>query len=539
MLCAVRSWLALVCAVTAAVALQEPARGAASPWSDHGTVAVRLVAGAPAGEELRLGLHFRLAPGWHVYWKHPGDAGASPEVAVAPETGSAVRAPRLLFPAPTRFRLPGGLEALGYEGEVVYPLRVAGPAPARLSVAVDYVACAIECIPYHDELELASPAVPSRDAEEALLRTWEERLPLSPVAARVTPAATYEIEPEPTLELTLAGLPAAASAPELFLEPSPGASFGAAETRVEGTTVSFRVPVRADVADQPPNALRVAWTVTGLPTTAGPRAVAAVAEVAARGPGARAVRPLDSPPGPTAPPRGWFSALLLGVLLAFNPAGLAVLLLPLVRPVASSDPASSHALWRLPALAALGMAVALAALGLAGRTGGIAAPLAEPALLAALALPPLALALALWLAPPSRLPATALASGAAFLALPWLPLGGWTAMPPMATAGALAVGFMVPFAVVSSLPVRARIASPVAPRTLGFVAAGALVWSALRLGAILPTAEVAGVEIAWLAVALCVREASAASATRRVAWLLAALAAGATGVWLANTPAIL
>ena len=28
------------------------------------------------GTPFRIGLHVRLAPGWHTYWKNPGDAGA-------------------------------------------------------------------------------------------------------------------------------------------------------------------------------------------------------------------------------------------------------------------------------------------------------------------------------------------------------------------------------------------------------------------------------------------------------------------------------
>jgi len=544
MLGAVRSTLASACALVAAVAFQHAARATASPWSDHGTVAVRLVAGLPAGDEARLGLHFRLAPGWHVYWKHPGDAGAPPEVAVAAAAGVVAPAARLLFPAPTRFRLPGGLEALGYEGEVLYPLRLAGPAPPRLAVGVDYVACAVECIPYHDDLEVDLPAAPPADADEALLRAWEGRLPLTPAAARVTPTARYVIDPEPSLMLTLAGLPAGATRPELFLEPTPGASFGAAETTVEDGSARFRVPVRADVVSKPPDALRVAWTVTGLPSAEGPRAVAAVAELATGGTASSAAAAGIARAGGAgragASPRDWISALLLGALLALNPAGLAVLLLPLVRSVAPDDPAGQRARWRAPAFAALGMAAALAAIGLVGRTAGIAAPLAEPALLAALALPALALALALWLSPPSRLPAmTALAAGSALLALPWLPLAGWTATPPLATASALVVGFAVPSALASSLPGRARITSQDATRALGFLAAGALVWGAFRLGPILPTVQVAAVEISWLTIALCAREASTATGARRIAWLLAALAAGAGGVWLAGTPAIL
>ena len=44
---------------------------------------VRLIAARSAvgdAAELRLGLHFRLEPGWKIYWRSPGDAGLPPKI---------------------------------------------------------------------------------------------------------------------------------------------------------------------------------------------------------------------------------------------------------------------------------------------------------------------------------------------------------------------------------------------------------------------------------------------------------------------------
>ena len=33
-----------------------------------------------AGTPFRVGLHLHMAPGWHTYWRNPGDAGVAPEL---------------------------------------------------------------------------------------------------------------------------------------------------------------------------------------------------------------------------------------------------------------------------------------------------------------------------------------------------------------------------------------------------------------------------------------------------------------------------
>ena len=75
-----------------------------------------------------MGLHFTLAPGWHVYWKNSGDAGFPPVVPCS-SRAEILGKPELLWPAPQRFELPGDLVAFGYEDEVVYPCWRSPPAP--------------------------------------------------------------------------------------------------------------------------------------------------------------------------------------------------------------------------------------------------------------------------------------------------------------------------------------------------------------------------------------------------------------------------
>src|SRR5947209_20249497 len=74
--------LALVLCAAGAAA-QGAADPAASPWFETEQGKVRLIAAAPqlgAADTVRLGLEFRLAPGWDIYWRSPGDAGLPPQI---------------------------------------------------------------------------------------------------------------------------------------------------------------------------------------------------------------------------------------------------------------------------------------------------------------------------------------------------------------------------------------------------------------------------------------------------------------------------
>jgi thiol:disulfide interchange protein DsbD len=122
-----------------------------------------------SGDKLNdAGLYFKLEPGWHIYWKNPGDAGEAPRVQWTLPAG--ISAGPMQFPAPKRLPL-GPLMDFGYEGEVLFPLklRVADGVKAGavvLHAKVDWLVCQNSCIPGKAELEVRRnlteglPAIP-------------------------------------------------------------------------------------------------------------------------------------------------------------------------------------------------------------------------------------------------------------------------------------------------------------------------------------------------------------------------------------------
>jgi DsbC/DsbD-like thiol-disulfide interchange protein len=283
------AWLALAACWLGSA---RPAAAAASPWVSNPQSQVRLISGdlvAPRQGELRLGIHFRLAPGWHVYWKNSGDAGFAPAVSWKDVPGLAP--PELLWPAPHRYELPGGLEAFGYSDEVIYPVRAAittiarVPAggrrgPLRLGANVDYLVCKVDCVPYRYDLVLDQPLGERAEADPQtaplLDRWWREvpqaagRLP-GPAAAPAFASraqmtlARAAAPDELRLELRLRGVTAAPGGADLFFETHPALELGRPRVRSVDGGLLFEVPARRKDASAPlPATTEIVWTATGL-----------------------------------------------------------------------------------------------------------------------------------------------------------------------------------------------------------------------------------------------------------------------------------
>jgi thiol:disulfide interchange protein DsbD len=110
-----------------------------------------------SGDKLNdAGLYFKLEPGWHVYWKNPGDAGLPPRISWTLPAG--VSAGPIQFPAPKHLPL-GPLMDFGYESEVLFPLKLhvadsVKPGPVTLNAKVNWLVCQASCIPGKAELEV-------------------------------------------------------------------------------------------------------------------------------------------------------------------------------------------------------------------------------------------------------------------------------------------------------------------------------------------------------------------------------------------------
>ena len=115
------------------------------------------------------GLYFKLEPGWHVYWKNPGDAGLPPNIHWTLPEG--VTAGPLQFTAPKRLPL-GPLMDYGYDNEVLYPFRLelaksVKPGIAVLHAKVDWLVCRSSCIPDKADLEITQKILAKAPAVEA------------------------------------------------------------------------------------------------------------------------------------------------------------------------------------------------------------------------------------------------------------------------------------------------------------------------------------------------------------------------------------
>jgi len=151
----------LIGVVSAHMAAAEPA---ASNWVTTEQGRIRLVSAVSATGDsgsVQLGLEFELQPDWKIYWRSPGDAGYPPAV---DWKGSDNLADTVIsWPAPHRFSI-SGLETMGYKGQVILPLvaRINDPnQPLILRAAVDYLTCAVVCVPQHADLSLSLPNGPA------------------------------------------------------------------------------------------------------------------------------------------------------------------------------------------------------------------------------------------------------------------------------------------------------------------------------------------------------------------------------------------
>lgn len=144
---------------------------------------LRLIRGTVANGVARLGLEIAMKPGWHTYWRYPGDSGVPPEITLAPsETAHGLT---IAYPAPQRFGAPGD-ETIGYDGDVVLPLSVALSAPSQpthLAISARLGICHDICLPVDETLTVPIDPTTIAAADDLALLTAAEASVPKPVAA--------------------------------------------------------------------------------------------------------------------------------------------------------------------------------------------------------------------------------------------------------------------------------------------------------------------------------------------------------------------
>jgi DsbC/DsbD-like thiol-disulfide interchange protein len=215
---------------------------------------MRLIAGTNKADAaiLTAGVELKLGPGWHTYWRYPGDAGVPPRFDFSGSQN--VAAVTVRYPAPQAIVDETGT-ALGYERHVVFPLQITPKKPGhpvKLHLILDYAICEKLCVPAKGEATLSLAAGQSSQAK--LLAAAEARVP------KLTDASTLGLVARrgKSGADVLVDIAAANDTPvQLF---------------VEGPTAEWALPVPKPVGGAPAGKQRFSFTLDGLPPGVKPQA---------------------------------------------------------------------------------------------------------------------------------------------------------------------------------------------------------------------------------------------------------------------------
>ena len=131
------------------------------------------------GKPFRLGMRFKLAKGWHIYWTNPGAAGEPPRA--RPRSAGRRQSLGMAWPTPERVRQSDEVMSYAYLDEVLLPVTVTPPAGVSafpIKAKASWLICEKICVPEEGELMLDLPVGPASPSVEApLFAAADARIP--------------------------------------------------------------------------------------------------------------------------------------------------------------------------------------------------------------------------------------------------------------------------------------------------------------------------------------------------------------------------
>jgi DsbC/DsbD-like thiol-disulfide interchange protein/cytochrome c biogenesis protein CcdA len=292
----------------------------ASPRMRSGPVQVELVAPQSSirpGEPFTVGLRLAADPGWHTYWRNPGDSGLATRIDWDLPQG--IRAAPPDWPVPQVFE-EQGLTTYGYEGEAMLLIALTPSAdlePGRIvtiRAQVSWLACRVECVPGSAQISLdlrVKSSAPLEDARGGLaLGAAKARMPGADSAVVFTVGLAKDF-----VNLRADGLQVTSGAKALFL-PNAGGFIDNSMPQtaaIDASGLSLRL-ARVRAGAEPPDRLQGLLVVSG---AGGPRGLLVDALLPVSG-------------GSAEPGLG----IVLALLFAFL-GGIVLNLMPCVLPVLS------------------------------------------------------------------------------------------------------------------------------------------------------------------------------------------------------------
>ncbi len=201
-----RHWLFVLVSILACV---QPLR-AQDPWAKS-HLTPTLVADTTTivpGKPFTVGVLMKMDPGWHTYWRFPGDSGGAPKIEWQLPEG--FKAGEIQWPLPKTHKDEADLVTYIYEDEVMLPVQITPPAnlpqgEVKLAAQVRWLVCEMTCIPGEGGVSLNLPvANDAAPANTELFNKWRAQLPKDS-----TPpfAAQWDVSKPDMISLNLSGVP--------------------------------------------------------------------------------------------------------------------------------------------------------------------------------------------------------------------------------------------------------------------------------------------------------------------------------------------
>lgn len=135
------------------------------------------------GELIKLGILFDIDPGWHIYWKYPGETGLPTKVKFhAPDD---LKVGGINWPLPKAFEKPAGGFDYGYEDSVLLWTDIQIPPDFSEGESVEYsaeaswISCKEICIPGKAALKYeVKTEGPELHQNEEIFEIWQKLLPI-------------------------------------------------------------------------------------------------------------------------------------------------------------------------------------------------------------------------------------------------------------------------------------------------------------------------------------------------------------------------
>ena len=172
--------------------------GGAFGGNEKPAVTAEIVADRTAGTPkavYKVGVLLKHAPGWHTYWKFPGDSGYS--------TSVTWQLPRRWEMTPLDWPLPkrittGPVTSFVYQGDVLLPFKLDIPwgtpygTSGTIRAKVEWLACKEQCVPGETEVKFTVPVKVASDPSPAA--------PLFDLTSRNTPEVVEQTDIKAVIE---------------------------------------------------------------------------------------------------------------------------------------------------------------------------------------------------------------------------------------------------------------------------------------------------------------------------------------------------